>query len=663
MIDPWIRTGRAAVYGLAWTLLLTSATLSGLWAQGSGPARHMAQQPPQPSPQPSPAPPATPAQPPAAPPAQPPATPAQPPATPAQPPSAPPAQPSPPAPPTLAPPSPFVPQPGVPPQALPPQKVSEIVIQGNEKVPSEQILGVVSTKVNDPLNEEKLRNDVQAILNLGVFQDAVVRFDAQPEGVRVIFVVVENPVVEKIEVKGNTVISTEDVVKALGVQTGAVLNTVSMRAGVRGVEKLYQDKGYVLAHVADVNVSPEGTLTLQIGEGRIETIKIEGLKKTHDYVVRRELLFKQGDVFNVNAVNASLKRLFQLQFFSDVKATPEPASTPDAVNVTVVVTEQKTATVSFGVGYGTVTGLEGFVGLRDSNFGGNGQAVSLQYSQTALFGQSYGLSFHEPYFLGTRTALDVQLFDTTTIPTDYSLGLDNPFNYNQNQIGGFISFTRPLDPINAINFGFKAVNSTFANPLVGTNPPAGFPFTPGQVNGLILGAVRDTRNDPQIPTSGERITLTSLLAFQVLGGTFQFQRYELDFQHFLPVGAESTILGRIHLGYSGTPLPIQEQFYLGGQNTLRGYVFGRFRGDEGALLQLEYRFPLSSLPFLHSFTGIQTILFIEAGDAEPLGSTQFTLRPDIGFGIQVKTPVGPFRIDYGISGEGAQFWISSGATF
>jgi outer membrane protein insertion porin family len=556
-----------------------------------------------------------------------------------------------------------VPQPGQAPQTVPQQKVSEIVIRGNEKIPTDQILAAVSTKVTEPLNEEKLRNDVQAILNLGVFQDVVVRLEPQPDGVRVVFVVVENPVVEKIEIKGNTVIPTEDLLKALGVQTGAVLNTVTMRGGVRAIEKLYQDKGYVLAHVMDVNVSPEGTLTLQVGEGRIEAIKIEGLEKTHDYVVRRELQFKPGDVFNVNAVNASLKRLFALQFFSDVKAQPEPGTTPEQVNVTIVVTEQKTATVSFGVGYSNQTGVQGFIGLKDSNFLGNGQSVQISYSQSALYGTSYGISFHEPYFLGNPTVMDLQLFDQTTIPTDYTLGLNNSFQYNLVQVGGFVSWTTPLDPIDSVNYGFKAVTSSFGTPFVGTNPPAGFTFTPGQVNALILGVGQDTRNDRFTPTSGQRITLSAEIALQVLGGTFQFQKYELDFEHFLPLGPETTILGHVHLGYSGTALPIQEQFYLGGQSTLRGFAAGRFRGDEMALLQLEYRFPLNFLPFLESFKGITTILFVDAGDVQPAGSTQFNIKGDVGIGIQVKTPVGPFRLDYGISGEGSQFWISSGLLF
>src|SRR5229473_568075 len=105
MTDPWSRRAHVAAYGLIWSLLLVAATLGGLWAGPSAPA----------------------------------------PSQPAPPPQTPPTQPQPG--PTLTPPSPFVPQPGVPPQTLPPQKVAEVVIRGNERIPSEQVLAIVSTKV------------------------------------------------------------------------------------------------------------------------------------------------------------------------------------------------------------------------------------------------------------------------------------------------------------------------------------------------------------------------------------------------------------------------------------------------------------------------------------------------------------------------------------
>lgn len=561
---------------------------------------------------------------------------------------------------------PFVPQPGAPPQTLPPQKIADITVRGNTNVPTDQVLGVVTTKVNDPLNEEKINSDVQAILNTGLFADAVVRLEPVPEGVRVVFVVVENPVISTVEVKGNTVISTGDILKSLGVQTGQVLNSITMRTGARAIEKLYQDRGYALARVSDIIVSPEGTLTVTLAEGRIEAITFVGLHKTKPYVVRRELTFKVGDVFNVNAVNASLKKLFLLKYFSDVKASPGPGSEPDTVNVTMTFTEQRTASIGFGAGYSTQSGLEAFVNVRDIDFGGNGQTLSIQYNPTVLNGSATGISFREPYFYGSHTAFDAQLFNVTTIPTNYTLGLGNQFQYNLTNTGGFFSLTQPLDAIHSINYGLKDVNSTFAPPTNGgTPPPPGFQFTPGAVVAPILGWAVDTRDDPNFPTSGERLFLAGEFGFEALGGNFTFQKLEADYSKYIPAG-ENTIVGHVHLGGAPQAMPQQEQFFLGGQTTLRGYPYERFQGDEEFLLQLEYHFPLSHLPLLSHLGGITGIVFGDTGNASLNGAglgALFTLHSDFGFGIAVKTPFGPFRLDYGFSNEGGFLWVSTGVIF
>src|SRR5438105_9746781 len=163
MIPPRSRAARLVAFGVPWAILFVTAAPAGLTAHPRPRVAALPRAQFQP------------------PPAQPPSTPSQPPGQPA--------------PPGLVPPGPFVPQPGVPPQTLPPQKVVEIVVRGNEHVPTDQILAVVSTRPNDPLNDEKLRNDVQAILNLGAFADVVVRFEPLPDGARAAFVVLDNPTV------------------------------------------------------------------------------------------------------------------------------------------------------------------------------------------------------------------------------------------------------------------------------------------------------------------------------------------------------------------------------------------------------------------------------------------------------------------------------------
>jgi outer membrane protein insertion porin family len=546
--------------------------------------------------------------------------------------------------------------------------VVDVVIQGNAHVPTDQVLSVVSTKQNDPLNEEKIRNDVQAILATGLFADAVVRLEPVPDGVRVVYVVVENPAVTSIVVKGNTVESTAAILKVLGAQTGQVLNTVAIREGARAVEKLYQDNGYILARVSDIAVNDQGVLTVTLAEGRIEAIKIQGLHKTKDFVVRRELLFKPGDVFNANAVNASLKRLFQLQYFSDVRAQPGPGTTPDTVDVTIFVTEQKTASVGFGFGYATVSGLQAIISYRDLDFGGNGQSLVAQYNTSTLNGGGYTVTFHEPYWFGSHTAMDLQGYNIVTIPTDYSLGLNNAFNYNMYQSGGSLAFTKPLTTENpsplSLNYGVKYQITTFGQPSVGLPPPPGFQFTPGTVTALVVAGIHDTRDDALDPHTGEHATLSLEYATTLLSGTFNFAKYEFDYARFFPLNPTTTIVGHAHVGAANGPLPIQEQYYLGGQSTLRGYPSGRFRGDEEWLLTGEYHFPISKLPFLHSFGGITGIVFGDAGDTEPFGSGfNFQAHTDVGFGLAVKTGFGPFRLDYGFSSEGSQLWISTGVTF
>ncbi|HLN12449.1 MAG TPA: POTRA domain-containing protein [bacterium] len=566
-------------------------------------------------------------------------------------------------PPTPTGPSPFTPVPGVPPQTLPPQKVSDVQVRGNDHVSTATVLAAVATKPGDPLNEETLRNDVQSILGLGLFADVAVRLEPTADGVTVVFIVAENPVVTAVKITGNSVVSTADIEKAIGIGPGQVLNTVTMRQGAQAVNKIYQDRGYVLARVSDISVDDQGVLSVTIIEGKIEAIKFVGLHKTKEYVVRRNLTFKVGDVFNANEVNASFKKLYALKYFSDVKADPGPGTQPDTVDVTITVTEQKTSTLSFGAGYSTVDGIEGLVAVGDSDFGGNGQNLGIGYDTTSLNGSEFSVTFHEPYWMGRDTAFDFQAFNLITVPTDYQFGgLYGGFEYTMYQQGGQVTWTQPFgSPGENWQYGVKSIATQFGQAITVTSStiPNNFVFTPGTVNAILLGAQKDTRNDPLNPTSGSELSINTQTA---LGGDFQFEKVLVDYVQYWPAG-NAVVVGRVSLGAASGPLPIQEQFYLGGQNTLRGYVYGRFQGDNESLFTGEYRFPISSIPFLKSVAGLTGIIFADAGDTEPFGTLPTNLNVDYGVGIAAHTPLGLFRIDYGISSEGGQLWISTGTTF
>ncbi|MFA6746951.1 MAG: POTRA domain-containing protein, partial [Aminobacterium sp.] len=86
-------------------------------------------------------------------------------------------------------------------------------VKGNEHVVSEHILSTVGTKIGETLNREQLQKDVEAIYELGFFSFVDVELTPEAGGVAVTYVVKENPVIEKIEISGNTIYSDEDLMK------------------------------------------------------------------------------------------------------------------------------------------------------------------------------------------------------------------------------------------------------------------------------------------------------------------------------------------------------------------------------------------------------------------------------------------------------------------
>lgn len=93
-----------------------------------------------------------------------------------------------------------------------------------------------------------------------------------------------------------------------------------------------------------------------------------------------------------------------------------------------------------------------------------------------------------------------------------------------------------------------------------------------------------------------------------------------------------------------------EQYYVGSDNTVRGYKDGIFaKGTQRALFNFEYRYIFSDM-----FVGV---LFYDIGQAinqvyDPLDEDRNFRQhhgwgSGMGFGLRVITPMGPIRLDYG----------------
>lgn len=156
------------------------------------------------------------------------------------------------------------------------QLVTKISVKGNKITKAEDIEAVVTTKPGMQLTQEGLAKDLHAIYGLGWYYDLQPEFTKVPEGVQLTYHVLENPVYKKLEVEGNTKISTSEIEKILDLPKDQIINIKDVNVKVQRLEAEYNKQGYILARVADIRMLPDGTLLLLVNEGIVEDFKVKG---------------------------------------------------------------------------------------------------------------------------------------------------------------------------------------------------------------------------------------------------------------------------------------------------------------------------------------------------------------------------------------------------
>ena len=105
---------------------------------------------------------------------------------------------------------------------------------------------------------------------------------------------------------------------------------------------------------------------------------------------------------------------------------------------------------------------------------------------------------------------------------------------------------------------------------------------------------------------------------------------------------------------NGQLVPFYLQPTLGGANTLRGYRFNRFYGDNSVMVNGEYRW------FCTPYAGYGRVCRRWESSFLALGAVGFhKLQSDVGFSVRFKSRTArpAFNVDTGFSHEGFQIWF------
>jgi outer membrane protein insertion porin family len=338
------------------------------------------------------------------------------------------------------------------------------------------------------------------------------------------------------------------------------------------------------------------------------------------------------------------------------------------VIVDVDAEETQTGRLMIGAGVNSNAGLVGNIVVDEQNFDilrlprswddirngtafrGAGQRFRLEAAPGTQL-QRYSATFQEPYLFDTRIGLSLSasyftryFYDWAEARTGGRIGLGYQFQFA---------------PDLSVNTGFRGESVDVFNPRV-LAPDIVDMLGTNSVYGFSAGLVHDTRDSPFLPTQGHLATLE----FEQVIGTFVYPRGIAEArQYFLlnerPDGSGRHVLsvGSV-LGFSGSDTPAYDNFFAGGYNTIRGFVFRGASPRQNApgggqaivggpfewLNTIEYMFPITADDTLRG------VVFTDVGTVESNVSIN-NMRVAPGVGLRITLPAmgpAPIALDFAV---------------
>ncbi len=609
--------------------------------------------------------------------------------------------------------------------------ISEIIIEGWENHPEGRKLELaaydsMSIKPGSIVDNRILNQDLNAIYASGWFSGVKIKSQDGPLGVRLIVSVVPNPILKKVEIKPkNSVISDKYVDDIFNNFYGTTLNLNQFQNKIEIIKKRYEKEGYSLLRISGPDrISENGVVTLKVSEGTISDVKIrfpdsdgefviDGKPrkgKTKDWVIKRELKTQPGTIFNRKILEADIGRLYATSLFDDVKVSLGPDNlNPGQVIIFLDLSEQRTGSLTGGLGYSNGSGIFASIGLQETNTLGRAWSTNLNLN-FGEYSTTYNFSLSDPWIKGDKhkTSFRTNVFLSRDYPQEFKsenngriYAVDDTSTSTTDtfssivleKTGGGFSFSRPLnggDPFKVAKWrvlagmNFKKVKMIDGD---GNKKPYGDKTpTTGNINDIIC--IGFTPNDGSCPAENTLVSFIASTSRNNLNSSINptaGNKFTFGTEQFVSMGKDSPTFNRMRASYSffiptklinltkackssnGTSedcpqaigfqfkagtilgeLPPYESFCMGGTSSVRGWGSCDLAVSKSFVEgTAEYRFPVWRM--------ISGALFVDVGS--DLGSqNDVPGKPgkllqksgsgySLGGGVGVKTPIGPLRLD------------------
>jgi outer membrane protein insertion porin family len=565
--------------------------------------------------------------------------------------------------------SPAVPEEPSPPEPKRP-RVGTVTFIGNRTFPASRLRNILLTQpwrfwAPNRYFPEVLNQDLETLRSFyeqhGYLQarvlDARVREEPEKNVVHIEIEIAEGPLttVGGVSISGNRLLSSERLSGQLDIRIGEPFQPPVVREDTLDLMRQYADEGYLETDVRpDIRIRPDENqafIEFAITESeqfRIDRIRLEGMEKTRERIIQRELSFRPGEIVRYSALLESQRRLFRTGLFQSVFISPvaPESAAPGRRDILVEVQETRSIEINASVGYSTIGKLGASLEVRDTNIAGTALKAGLAGSAD-FQKRSVGASFTEPRLFGTWIQTDLDLRFEQLLEPSYDLlrGIAN------------LEFGRELGERSRASLAYQYEKAAISDARISPLPVD----LDSDLHSLIVSYLIDTRNDLVSPTRGFYVEWRNALGEDIplfSREVFTFNPYfrtTATARGFFPL-TPSTVLATALSGGWITHLveeemfPLNLRFYTGGPNSLRSFGYQQVGPQDpsgiplGGTLSLVWNV-LEVRQTIYKILG--GVLFLDAGGvwARPSEFRFGDVRLGLGAGLRLNTPIGVIRLD------------------
>jgi outer membrane protein insertion porin family len=449
----------------------------------------------------------------------------------------------------------------------------------------------------------------------------------------------------------------------------------AIKEDIRIIEEAFNNMGFAYARVSfELKLDPEKYKTdiyYSVNTGnksRIGETTISGNENVSEKLIRKQIKYDEGMLYNKSALNETRQNLYDLQLFRIVSVSPgkDYKTEREQIPVSIYVEEAPRLTTRAGTGYGTEDKFRAFIDVNLRGFPGESQRLNFRLKHSGLEPYSVHLQWIQPHFPGIKSSISLNPFLESKSEPGYKLrtyGINIPFTYKFNKW-----FNSKL------TYYFEDVNQAVE---------AGDRELPGLENdnflynksGILLSAVFDNSIPEFSPVKGINLSFGLKVNGYIFGSDFSYTRLWGDFRTYRKI-SDLVLAYRIMAGGTVSSdkdefIPVGDRFYSGGSNSIRGWNRAGLgpRRETGSPLGGKSIFESNFEVRYNLFWRLNLVAFIEAGNVR-IPSFSYDLS-DLGYaagtGIRIDTPVGPVRLDAGFpvwnTKKSPQFFISVGQAF